>query len=309
MTPPSTVSLGIYEKALRPIADWDAFFADVAHTGFAFTDLSVDESDERAARLRWSPAVRAAVRSAAERNGVGIGGICLSIHRRVMPGSADPAIRRQAQEVFRRGIDLAADLGATLVQVAGYYAHYEPADPAARGRYLDSLAVSLPHAARAGIVLGIENVDGADIHTIHDAVEVADALRSPWLQVYPDIGNVAEHGGNVTAELADARGRMAALHVKDARPGEPRRVPFGAGDADFDAAFAELARQRWSGRVLIEMWNDPLDALERCVEARRFVAARLARAGITVVDSIRAVDGIPSGPHPAGDPDRKETTS
>ncbi|WP_295837860.1 L-ribulose-5-phosphate 3-epimerase [uncultured Microbacterium sp.] len=311
MTPASGVALGVYEKALPPISDWDAFFADVSRTGFSFTDLSIDESDERSRRLTWSAAHREGVRAAAARAGVDIGGLCLSLHRRVMPGSVDAGIRARAAEVFRRGIDLAADLGVAVVQVAGYYAHYEPADPGARRRYLDTLAAAVPYAARAGVVLGIENVDGHDVRTIGDAVAIVDEIGSPWLQVYPDIGNVAEHGGDVTAELASARGRILALHVKDARPGEPRRVPFGAGDADFDAAFAELARQRWAGRVLIEMWNDPADARERCVAARAFVAQRLARAGIAVIGGgpgpRTATDGAASvDENPPGDDARRE---
>ncbi|MDR0960048.1 MAG: L-ribulose-5-phosphate 3-epimerase [Propionibacteriaceae bacterium] len=284
------ISLGIYEKALVTAPSWDAFLAQAAEAGFSFVDLSVDESPQRSARLAWSASERAHVNAAAHRQGVQLGGICLSLHRRIMPGSADPAIRRQAGQVYRSGVDLAADLGITVLQIAGYYAYYEPDDPAARDRYIDTLAEAAPYAARAGVVLGIENVDGHDIASIPDAVAVVDEIASPWVQVYPDIGNIAEHGGDAAEELRRGEGRMVALHVKDVFPGRPRRVPFGEGVADFDGAFAELRRQRWSGRIMLEMWNDDAaDSLDRCVQARQFIDERLTRAGLAV---------IPPGPAP-----------
>lgn len=286
MTAPGRgVSLGIYEKALVSYPDWSAFFAQAAQAGFSFVDLSVDESATRSARLGWTAAQRTAVRSAADREGVQLGAICLSLHRRIMPGSVDPEIRRRAGEVYRRGIELAADLGVSVLQIAGYYAYYEPEDPAARQRYLGTLSEAVPFAARAGVVLGIENVDGHDIASIPDAMAVVDQVDSPWVQLYPDIGNVAEHGGDATEELRRGQGHVLALHVKDVLPGRPRRIPFGHGVTDFDAAFAELQRQQWSGRIMLEMWNDDADdSLDTCVAARRFIEAKLAQAGVPVVE-------------------------
>lgn len=279
------VLLGIYEKALPRCSSWGEFFAQAGHAEFDFVDLSVDESAERSARLGWSAAQRVDIRRAAAESGVRIGGICLSLHRRVMPGSADPSVRADAVKVFRQGIRLAADLGASVLQVAGYYAYYEPPDPRARDRYLDTLLAAVPHAAREGVILGLENIDGGDIDSIPEALRIADEAASPWLQLYPDIGNIAERGGDVTAQLRAGAGRILALHVKDAVPGAPRRIDFGAGDAEFDAAFAELHRQSWSGRIMLEMWNDDAaDALDRCSRARDFVTGKLTDAGIDVVD-------------------------
>jgi L-ribulose-5-phosphate 3-epimerase/hexulose-6-phosphate isomerase len=253
-------------------------------------DLSVDESADRRARLEWTAAQRLTTRRAIERSGVQVGGICLSLHRRVMPGSADPTIRAEARKVYRQGIELAYDLGVSLVQVAGYYAYYEPARVEARLRWLDALAWAAPIAARAGVVLGIENVDGSDIASVPDAVQAAREIGSPWVQVYPDVGNVAGHGGDAAAELRAGAGRMAALHVKDVLPGQPRRVPFGEGIADFDGAFAELARQKWSGRIMLEMWNDNApDSLDRCVRARKFIANKLAAADLKVEPAVQAI--------------------
>lgn len=283
---PSIVRLGIYEKAMVATNDWSAFFAEVGRAGFDFVDLSVDESEQRAARLRSTADWRARVRHAAMDQGVAIGGICLSIHRRVASGSKDPAIRRQALDVYRRGIKLCFDLGVNVLQVAGYFAHYEPDDqPDSRERYVDTLAQALPEAAMAGVILGIENVDGNDLASIPDVMSVVNEFCSPWLQAYPDIGNIAEHGGDATTELQAGEGHMVAMHVKDVKRGQPRRIPFGAGVVDFPGAFAELARQRWSGRMMLEMWNDndPYSG-EISGAARAWIAERLKAAGLEVAE-------------------------
>jgi L-ribulose-5-phosphate 3-epimerase len=279
------VRLGIYEKALQTTLGWDTFFAQVNDAGFSFCDLSIDETPERSARLRWTAGERATVRQAAQAAGVQIGGLCLSLHRKVMPGSVDPAIRQQAMDVYHQGIRLAADLGVSVVQVAGYYAYYEPDDPDARRRYVDTLLAAVPLAAREGVILAIENVDGHDISAIGDAMSVVREIGSPWVQTYPDVGNIAEHGGDASEELRDGEGHMVAIHLKDVLPGQPRRIPFGTGVADFRAAFAELRRQEWSGRLMLEMWNDESpDSVSLCREAREYIAALLTTAGLPVID-------------------------
>lgn len=277
------VELGIYEKALQWRGSWAEMFASAAEAGFSFVDLSVDETPEREARLRWTPSERAEVRAAAEAAGVALGGLCLSIHRRIAPGSADPAVRAEARQVLIEGIDLCADLGIPVLQLAGYYAYYEEPHADARDHYVDCLRAGARYAARKGVLLGIENVDGTDIVSIRAAMEVVEEIDSPWLQLYSDIGNIAEQGLEIAAELRCGQGRMLALHAKDVRRGEPRRIPMGEGIVDWDEAFAELARQRWSGRLMIELWNDEADdSVAVAAAARVFITDRLTAAGIPV---------------------------
>lgn len=102
----TVVNLGIYEKALaghpRTESQWQAFFQEARDLGFSFVDLSIDESFERQERLEWSVQQRAIVRRAASDAGVMIGGLCLSAHRRIAPGSSDPQMRQQAKKVMEK---------------------------------------------------------------------------------------------------------------------------------------------------------------------------------------------------------------
>lgn len=288
------ISLGIYEKALRsgPLAvsgsrvdaeAWRVFLDQVPRAGFSFLDLSIDESPEREARLDWDPGQCRTVRRAAEAAGTFIGGICLSLHRRIGPGSADPDVRRRAREVMARGLQVCHDLGVPVIQLAGYYCYYEDPNPNAERWYAQLLADAVPTAARLGVVMGIENVDGDDVTSLTKAMEFVDAVDSPYLQLYPDLGNIAEQGLDPGVELAAGEGHMVAMHTKDVRPGEPRRVEMGTGVVDWDRSFALLAAQGWSGRLMIEMWNDDApDSLSRCASARTFIKDRAAAAGIIV---------------------------
>ncbi|OJX97333.1 L-ribulose-5-phosphate 3-epimerase/hexulose-6-phosphate isomerase [Salana multivorans] len=282
--PSAGVALGVYEKAMPRTNDWDALFGNAREAGYTFVDLSVDESPERIDRLAWEPAERRRVVEAAHRQEMALGALCLSAHRAIGPGSAHRHVRRRALAILLEAIDLCADLGVSLLQVAGYYAYYEPADPGARQRYVDVLRAGADHAARRGVLLGIENVDGTDITSIGAASRVCDDVGSAYLGLYPDVGNLAEQGLDVVEQLRAGHGRMFALHVKDTLPGHPRFVPMGNGIVPWEAAFAELARQEWSGRVLVEMWNDSEpDALEISSRAREFIVSRLTDAGIPLI--------------------------
>ena len=283
------ITLGIYEKALvsNPLADgddWRRFLEQVPAAGFSYLDISIDEAPEREARLEWARDRRLMVRRAVESVGTMIGGMCLSVHRRIAPGSADPAVRERARQVMAQGLRLCHDLGVGVLQVAGYYCYYEGPNPDAERHYGQLLADAAPLAARLGVVMGIENVDGTDVTSVRKAMQFVEEVGSPYLQVYPDLGNIAEQGLDPGVELAAGRGHMVALHAKDVRVGEPRRVDMGTGIVDWDRSFELLRAQGWAGRMMIEMWNDDApDSTDRSSRAREFIAEHLTKAGIPVL--------------------------
>ena len=54
------IKLGIYEKALPYGTSWDEKLAIAERLGFHFVEISIDETDERLARLDWSLSERLA---------------------------------------------------------------------------------------------------------------------------------------------------------------------------------------------------------------------------------------------------------
>lgn len=273
--------IGIYEKALPFHVDWHERLAVARRTGFDFVEISIDESDERQARLDWSAKERADLRHAMAESGVPIITMCLSGHRKYPFGSADPAVRRRADEMMHKAIAFAVDVGIRIIQLAGYYVYYEPHSAASRDRYRAGLSQALDVAGQASVMLALENVDGNDVMSITEAMRFVKDFNSPWFQIYPDIGNLAEHELSVSDELELARGHIVGVHVKDTIPGEPRRVPFGQGVTPFEAAFRKLAEMNFNGPVLLEMWNDDApDSLKIVEEARCWVEARMVEGGL-----------------------------
>ena len=74
--------LGIYEKALPHQMDWNQKLKLAKGLGFDFVEMSVDESDERLARLDWDNDEIESVHQAIISNDLPILSMCLSGHRR-----------------------------------------------------------------------------------------------------------------------------------------------------------------------------------------------------------------------------------
>lgn len=274
---------GIYEKAL-PGGAWPTMLEDASRGGFDFVEMSIDESEERIARLSWTRETRRDLARECARQGMPIFSICLSGHRRFGLGSANAETRRKAAEMLDAAIGLASDLGVRVIQIAGYYAFYEDLDSGARARYIEGLRRGVTLAARRGVMLAVENIDTPDMASITECLTLRDELDSPWFQIYPDVGNFAVHSLDVLAELALLSGSAVGLHLKDARPGEPRRVPFGQGAVPFDLVFAALGRSGYEGPLTLEMWNDePDQAVADATEALRWVKNEIRGGLLTPV--------------------------
>ena len=101
--------LGLYEKAVPADLDWDRRLEAAKLAGFDAMELSVDETDERLARLDWSAAERRALRDKAREAGLPFSSICLSAHRKYPLGSADPATERRGLEIMQKALELATE--------------------------------------------------------------------------------------------------------------------------------------------------------------------------------------------------------
>lgn len=279
--------LGIYEKALPEGLSWPDLLAAAGKAGYDYVEMSIDESDARLSRLSWSRRNKSDFHRAVDEAGVPVRSICLSGHRRFPFGSADAQVRERAREIMRGAIDLAADTGIRTIQLAGYDVYYEPSTTDSLARFQEGLAWAVGLAAEAQVLLAMETMDTPLLGSIRKWLPYAQAIPSPWFQVYPDLGNLSAWGANVPEELALAAGRIAAVHLKDTVAPGPgilgrfRGVPFGSGCVDFVAAFRALDRLGYRGCYLVEMWaGSSPDPAADCVAARRWILSRMAEAGI-----------------------------
>jgi L-ribulose-5-phosphate 3-epimerase len=247
--------IGLYEKAI-PAASWPDLLRQARHAGYDYVEISIDETEERLARVTSPASERAALRQAIADAGVPIMTMCLSAHRKFPLGSASSDVRRRGLDLLRDAVRFAADIGLRIVQVMGYDAFYEPSTPDTRARFIEGLEMGARWAGQYGVMLGLENVDCEIADSISRMLGLIESVNSPWLQLMPDMGNLAAAGHVPERELRQAVGRLVGIHCKDVVPHVIRRIPFETGILSFSAVFATLAAVTFSGPMTVEMWAD-----------------------------------------------------
>ena len=278
-SPSAIFRWGIYEKALPVPLTWPERLSAAAVAGYQFVEISIDESDERLSRLQWPRTARRELHRALAEGPAAIDTMCLSAHRKYALGSASKPQRRRALEIMRRAIDFAAEFGIRIVQVAGYDVHYEASTERTRALYLESILQSAQWARQSCVMLALENVECPLVDSIEKGMGFVRAADTPWFQVYPDVGNLTAMEKDVTRELLAGGRHLVGIHLKDTRIREFRRVPFGEGLVDFEAAFRTLREMQFKGPFMVEMWNETAaDPVAVVAAARRWLGEKLDRA-------------------------------
>lgn len=278
--------IGIYEKALPNSFTWEQKFTAARKAGFDYMEISIDESDERLARLDWTDEEIHAIRRTMEQTGITLQTMCLSGHRRYPFGSKDPEIRKRAMEIMEKAIILAVKLGIRCIQLATYDVYYEPSDQETKTLFLEGMKEAVAMAARAGVVLAMEIMDTPFVGTIVRAMHYLREIPSPYFKIYPDMGNLSNFSNDVTGEFELGIAETVAIHVKETKPGIFKEVPFGEGQVRFEEIFQKLKELNYQGMFLIEMWADNSreqtleEAEEKIEDAYRFVTEKMRRAGM-----------------------------
>lgn len=249
--------LGLYEKSMPNTLSLPEKLAEAKKAGFDYLELSIDESDEKLARLDWGQEEIEALCKAQIEQGIPISSICLSGHRKYPLGHPDPQVQKKSLEIMEKAVRLAARLGIRLIQLAGYDVYYEPSTPQTRQNFAKNLELCVRMAAREGVILGFETMETPFLNTVTKAMYWVNRINSPYLQIYPDIGNLTnaavQYESDVRQDLLLGAGHFIAVHLKETTPGVFREVPFGTGHVDF-AALAPLTRRLGACMFVGEFW-------------------------------------------------------
>jgi L-ribulose-5-phosphate 3-epimerase len=251
--------LGLYEKAMPNSLTLVEKLRETARAGFDFMEISIDETDERLSRLEWSCAEKKSLLEKMSETGIRIETLCLSAHRRYSLGSEDRDTAQKGMQIFSSAIGLAADLGIRIIQLAGYDVYYTASSSQTRERFLRHLQSGVEWAAARGVLLAFETMETDFMNTVSKAFDVVSRINSPFLQIYPDIGNITNAaksaGGSPIDDFRKGHGRIAAVHLKETVPGRFREVPFGTGHVDFQGCIEEALAE--GVRLFVaEFWHD-----------------------------------------------------
>jgi len=283
--------LGLYEKSMPGILTLPEKLEETRNAGFDYIEISIDETDEKLARLDWSDKEIRELCNAADLTGTPVKSICLSGHRRFPLGDPDPAVQKKSLEIMQKAVALASKLGVRIIQIAGYDVYYKPSSEETRAIFADNLARSVQMAAREGVMLAFETMETEFINTVAKAAEWVNRIDSPYLQIYPDIGNITNasvlYSTDVLEDLASGRGHLAAVHLKETKPGIFREVPYGTGHVDFPSAAAK-AFQLGVNMFVGEFWYTGEDNWREILRSSN----SFLRAGLQKGEEMAALDGL-----------------
>lgn len=250
--------IGLYEKAMPKSMTWKEKLECAKDCGYDFVEISIDETDEKLARLDWTREERQELVKTMSEVGVPIRSMCLSGHRKFPMGSMDPAIRTRSMEIMEKAISLADDLGIRIIQLAGYDVYYEEGTAETERLFRENLKQAAMMAASRGIVLGFETMETEFMNTTEKSMHYVNLIDNPYLGVYPDCGNLTNaavsYGTSVLDDLETGRGHIVAMHLKETVPGKFREIDFLTGHVDFEACI-EKAWDLGIRRYVTEMWD------------------------------------------------------
>ncbi|GAA0179740.1 L-ribulose-5-phosphate 3-epimerase UlaE [Clostridium sediminicola] len=241
-----TYLLGVYEKSMPNYLSLEEKLKAGKSAGFDFMEISIDETDEKLERLYWSYDDKKELVDAMYKMEMPIKTMCLSGHRKYPLGSNFESTVNKGMEIMRKAIDFASDIGIRIIQIAGYDVYYEESSPETIERFGMNLKESVEYAAKKGVLLGFETMETEFMNTVEKAMRYVEKINSPYLNVYPDIGNITNaskmYNTNVIDDISKGIGKVVAVHLKETIPGIFREVPFGTGHVEFERVIKELRK-------------------------------------------------------------------
>ncbi|MBN1053384.1 L-ribulose-5-phosphate 3-epimerase [Clostridium botulinum] len=238
-------TLGLYEKSMPNYLTWEEKLNCAKECGFDTIEISIDETEEKLSRLDMSIEERKNLVNLMFKTGIGIRTMCLSGHRKYPLGSLNEETRNRGIKIMKKAVNLASDLGIRVIQLAGYDVYYEEGNDETRKYFEENLKLSVDIASSKGIILAFETMETEFMNTVEKAMEFVEMVNSPYLQVYPDCGNVKNatlnYGTTVIDDFETGRGHIAAVHLKETVPGKFREITFGTGHVNFE----EVINKSW----------------------------------------------------------------
>ena len=267
--------IGLYEKAMPKDIGWKEKFQVAKSAGYDYIEISIDETDEKLARLDWSDAQIRDVVSVAYGESMSFGSICLSGQRRYALGDKDET---KSLEILEKAIRFARIAGIPVIQMAGYDTYYAQSTEETEKRFRKNLALGTAVAAKEGIILAFETMETPFMDTMEKAMRRIAPIASDYLGVFPDIGNLNNaallYNHDILADMEKGKGHIVAAHIKETMPGKYREVPFGTGVVDFERILKKLW-QLGVRRYVTELWYTGNDDWKQAVNGASSFARKI----------------------------------
>ncbi|MBK1829640.1 sugar phosphate isomerase/epimerase [Verrucomicrobiaceae bacterium R5-34] len=206
--------------------------------------------------------------AASAATGITVDGAVGSSHWAIRHSDPDPAVRAKALEKLIKGIEETRAVGgSTILLVVGHGkdgSHEEVWE-----RSIANIKLALPHAAKHGVTIVIENVwnhfcydhQGDSNQTAELLAKYVDAFQSPFVGLQFDIGNHWKYGsmGDWIRLLGK---RIVKLDVKGFSRQKNKFSKIGEGDIDFADVRKALVEINYHGWCAAEVGGGDLTRLK-----------------------------------------------
>ncbi|MBI3969662.1 MAG: sugar phosphate isomerase/epimerase [Chloroflexi bacterium] len=192
----------------------DRVFHEAAKLGF--DGLELDLARDYKHDILWTSEGRDRLRALAKETGVEVASVCLGALWGQTFASDDAGDRQRARAIVTEASRFTPELGphVILVPIVGV----EGQDPAVGvERWIEGLRDCAPVAEETGAILALENVGRSPARSAPAILELINAVDSPAVKAYYDIGNATSFGYDATEELRLLDGNVAQVHIKGAR--------------------------------------------------------------------------------------------
>jgi hypothetical protein len=258
-------------------------------SGAFYPHVPTEEVPERAAALgittvelmlqtpgEYDPAYIAGLAARARDAGVTVRSVH-TMHR--LHPLFDPYARRarEGRELFQRGIEAAATLGADVVVWHGARGG-EVRQQAGWDRFVEVTGELAAACGAAGVTLGLENVSWCALATVRDVVRMAasmeDVAPAAHLGFVFDPFQAMRADANPFMILAAMGNRLVNVHISDYLEGAPERhhLPPGEGSVPWSALLRAIAGSGYRGPMILESplaeGRSTLDAIRAYLEPR-----------------------------------------
>ncbi len=172
----------------------------------------------------------------------------------------------------------AGALGASTVTLVTGSGRGRPY-PESQAAFLSILERLLPAAERAGVILVLEHtgplrVDLCFVHTLHDALDLAETVSSPQLKICCELNN-AWSERFLYEDVAERSRLIGLVQVSDFAEGTlatPERVPLGDGIIPLERILAAFEASDYDGYYEIEQLGPEIERLGYEESLRRSLA-------------------------------------
>jgi sugar phosphate isomerase/epimerase len=229
------LKIGVMDTTLRRPRSPEAFAAAAA-MGFEGVQVSVGRAEDGAPLPLSDAALQQRLAAASRQHRMPVNSTYLDIlHVNCLKNDRAGLARS------REGIAITKALGAPILMLV-FFGKCALETAAERDAVAAPLKELAPEAARAGVILGFEN-----LLTAGENARVLDRVGSPALKVYYDVGNAANLVGVDPAQEIRwmGRDRICQFHLKD-------KGYLGEGKVDLKAVLAAIADTGFEGYANLE---------------------------------------------------------